>query len=76
MKLTSKFSTTLATAAAVGVAIASFGATANAVTVRDHRGEPKAPQGQPNLICNSYKYCAKSGVIVRDHRTGATPGGK
>lgn len=76
MKLTSKFSTTLATALAASVVIASFAATANAVTVRDHRGEPKSPQVQQSLPCSSFKYCSKSGVIVRDHRTGATPGGK
>lgn len=36
---------------------------------------PGFASGSP-LACGSYKYCAKAGVIVRDHRTGAPHTGK
>ena len=66
----------LAAAACTLVAMAALCSQANAVTVREHRGMSSAPQPSSPLPCGSFKYCAKQGVIVRDHRTGATPGGK
>lgn len=54
----------LAGAAFVGLAVASLATPTIAGTNQQH------------LSCGSYKYCAKQGVIVRDHRTGATPSGK
>ena len=54
-------------------AIAS--APASAGNQRDHRGQARS-SAPPQLGCGAFKHCSKLGVIVRDHRTGARPGGK
>lgn len=76
MSLTSRLARTLVAAAIAGGMTFSFAVSASAVTVRDHRGMGNAPQPSAQLACGSYKYCAKQGVIVRDHRTGANPSDK
>lgn len=76
MKQTLRPSKTLAVATMVIGGITSFSAAGFAGTVRDHRGMASPVQTSSQLPCGSYKYCAKQGVIVRDHRTGAAPSGK
>ena len=69
-------------ATAIGIALAAalvivliMPAPASAGNQRDHRGQARA-HAASQLGCGAFKHCSKLGVIVRDHRNGAQPGGK
>jgi len=70
--MTSKKKSARLIIAAIASAAALSAPAALAKTVRNHSGET-ALSAPGQLACGSFKYCAKVGVVVRDHRTGATP---
>lgn len=74
MKLSYPAVTVLALATALLCALI-LPAPASAGNQRDHRGQART-QAAPQLGCGAFKHCSKLGVVVRDHRTGAQPGGK
>lgn len=67
------FKTTTDTPACALAALLIAGAAqpSYAGTTRDHRGTGAALQPPPQNACLSagFKYCAKTGTIIRDHRT-------